>query len=175
MARIMLDPDVEAPNGWIVARTEDEMMRAMDAMDPVELEEMSMRGDLETCVRVSERAAKAALSAFHLLGGMSSLKAVHFHHHDLAEAEIAMEACRRPLRTGGMGVELDAFVPLGDHAIWVRRGAMVDLKHVLPEAIAAAMVGEPLTRLVQSPMITRRLVVRSILTTSDKTIIMLED
>lgn len=173
--RIMLDPDAEAPNGWIVTRTGDGMMRAINEVDPVELVEISMRADVATCMHISEQAARVAMSAFHLLGGMSSLKTVRFHHHDLSEAKSAAEACRQTLRGGGMDIQVATDVPLGDDAVWWREKGTIVLRHALPEAIAAAVAGGPVSRLIRSPMLPRPLIVREVVARSTQTTIMLED
>lgn len=123
----MLEPSAATPSGWTTARSEAEMMRALDEIDPTYLVEVSMRGDPQTCRRVTERILRLADECFHLLGGFHNLQAVHYHNPDQAAADEALRICQDVLRAGASGVSSDAEVPLGGGVLWMRSRNVVSL------------------------------------------------
>lgn len=160
--RHMLEPDRDPPSGWIVHRTLRDMLDALDAADPTEVIEISVRGTMEECDTVYEKAVRVATSAFHLLGGMTVLQAVHFHDPCHGRATGCHSHATRQTITDGIGVASDRSVPIGGQSTWNRDLRTVTLAGIqLPETVLVDIEGRPLGEIVASPMLDEDLVVHS--------------
>lgn len=152
--RMMLEPDRDAPDGWIVVRTLEDMLEILRHQDSTDVVEISMRGTVHEAGEIMIAARHAATSAFHLNGGMEVMHAVHFHDHDHEMALTCMKAGSEAKSERSIGVSTDTDVPIGGQSKWSRDKGQIMLGGLqLPDIAVSALIGGPLSRLVVSPML----------------------
>lgn len=160
--RHMLEPDRDAPAGWIIHRTAGEMMEALNAADPTNVIEIALRGSFEECDELYAKSIRIATSAYYLLGGHVHMHAIHFHDPCHGKAVATRSHALKQNVDNAIGVGSDTSVPIGGQSLWNR-----DLRQVLladatlPETIIADICGKDLSMVVASPMLEEGLTIES--------------
>lgn len=160
MIRLMVEHDRPAPKGWTACADAATFLKVLRETDAADIAAVAIRGTVDDCVDMLEATARVTNQQFHLMNGMVTMERVHFHDPDIAHAE----ACRQKalnIHKEHTLPNTDLSVPIGDWSVWIRgdrRVVIVDA--TLPESAMMDMVGHPISRLVDSPMLPEGMIVR---------------
>lgn len=158
MVRLMVEGIRPAPKGWRGYATAKDLINAL-RRDAGDIAAVAIAGTIDECAAMLEAVANAANQQFHLLGGTMEMERIHFHDPDLVHAR----ACREhalSLHKDQTLPKTDVSVPIGDWSVWIRdEGRLVVTGMTLPESAMLDMVGRPVSRLVETPMLPEGMVV----------------